>query len=247
MRPVFIGIGNNGMKVVWGIKYEKARKLFLDSTSYIFHRRIFLKKLEEIMWKIEKGTHVWVIFDNKPANIEILMHILDNSPSDLFKLAYVLSPGKELVFGERPSWADHFETVFYDSFWEFLKGREDKPIWQAYLEASASIGQLFTKLYDYLDNQMLVNVDLADFRQIVRGGNIGILRLLSSVDFDWHWGIWERGLINILAEDKTPLEDVTKVLQKFQEVLREKDIIWGVKMNGNIRGMEILALLVRKW
>ncbi|MFA4647684.1 hypothetical protein P8X24_10650 [Pyrococcus kukulkanii] len=247
MKPVFIGIGNNGMKVVWGIKYGNARKLFLDPTSYLFHKQIFLKKLEEIMWRIEKGTHVWVIFDNKPINMEILTHILDNSPSDLFKLAYVLSPGKELVFENKPWWARNFETVFYDSFWEFLREREEKPIWQAYFEASTSIGQMFTKLYEYLNNQMLVNVDLADFMQIVKGCNIGILRLLTSVDFNWHWGIWERGLINILASEETSLEDVTKVLQKFQDILREKDIIWGVKMDRTIRGMEVLALLVRKW
>ncbi|AFK21979.1 hypothetical protein [Pyrococcus sp. ST04] len=247
MRPIFVGIGNYGMKVVWSIKYSKARKLFLNPTLYLFRKELFLKKLEEVFWSIEKEAQIWFIFEPKSVNLEILSHILENSPSDLMKIAYVLIPGRELVLEEKPEWVHYFETVFYDSFWEFLKGREDKPIWQAYLEASASIGEMFTRLYSYLDNQMLVNVDLADFLQIIKGGNVGILRLLKTVDFNWHWGIWERGLINILANSSTSLEDVINILKRFQEILKEKDIIWGVKMDDSIKSTEVLALLVRKW
>ncbi|AEC51785.1 hypothetical protein PNA2_0869 [Pyrococcus sp. NA2] len=247
MRPIFIGIGGQGNKITFGINYGNCKKVYINPTGYIFSRQMFLKKLEELLWNIKKNSTLWLIFELKQVNLEIVMEIIERAPSDLMKFAYVLSPGKELVLEGKPYWAEGFETVFYDSLWEFLKGKEKKPVWQAYGEATLSISRMFTKLYNYLDSQMLVNVDFADFLQITRGGNVGILRLLNSVDFEWHWGIWERGLVNILASNDVSLEKVMGILSKFQEILREKDVIWGVKMDENVRGIEILALLVKRW
>ncbi|WP_204266920.1 hypothetical protein, partial [Citrobacter youngae] len=47
---------------------------------------------------------------------------------------------------------------------------------------------------------------------VTKGGDVGILRLLNNVNFELHWGVWERGLINILANKSVPLESVTKIL-----------------------------------
>ncbi|CAB50616.1 FtsZ/tubulin family protein [Pyrococcus abyssi] len=247
MRPVFIGVGNHGIRIVLSVKCGGCKRVPINPNGYIFTRDLFIKKLEELLWGLEKNSHVWIIFEEKQINTRIVEEILDRAPGDLLKFAYVLSPGKELVFEEKPSWASYFETVFYDSLWEFLKGKEKKPLWQAYNEATLSIGEMFSKLYYYLKTQMLVNVDMADFMQIVRGGNVGILRILRTVDFEWHWGIWERGLINILAGKDISLEKVMGILSRFQEILKDKDVIWGVKTDEGIRGVEVLALLVRRW
>ncbi|AEH24975.1 hypothetical protein PYCH_13030 [Pyrococcus yayanosii CH1] len=232
--------------MVWGIR-GPFRKLSIDTSGYIFNRRILIEKIREVFGTLEKGSHLWLIFEDKEINIEIVEHIIDSTPSDVIRLAYILSPGKELVFEEKPPWALNFETVFYDSLWEYLSGKEKKPLWQAYNEAAISLGDMFTKLYGYLAGNMLVNVDYADFLEMVRGGNVGILRLLQRVDFEWHWGVWERGLINIMAGRGVPLRDVHEILRRFQEILKEKDIIWGVRTDDGFKGLEILALLVRKW
>ncbi|WP_048058253.1 hypothetical protein [Pyrococcus yayanosii] len=245
-NPIFVGIGGAGIRVVWGIR-GPFRKLSIDTSGYIFNRRILIEKIREVFGTLEKGSHLWLIFEDKEINIEIVEHIIDSTPSDVIRLAYILSPGKELVFEEKPPWALNFETVFYDSLWEYLSGKEKKPLWQAYNEAAISLGDMFTKLYGYLAGNMLVNVDYADFLEMVRGGNVGILRLLQRVDFEWHWGVWERGLINIMAGRGVPLRDVHEILRRFQEILKEKDIIWGVRTDDGFKGLEILALLVRKW
>lgn len=194
---------------------------------------------------LDSDSHIWTILENRKVDLEILEILLDILPSKALKIAYLLTPGKELVFEEKPEWSNEFETVFYDSLWDFLD--EKKPLWEAYNKAASTIGGMISRLYYYLDNQMLVNVDYADFLNIIRGGNVGILRSLNSINFDWHWGIWERGLITILAGNDMPLEDVISILKKFQEVLKEKDIIWGIMSDNRAKNIEVLALLVRKW
>ncbi|MBP1912130.1 cell division GTPase FtsZ [Thermococcus stetteri] len=107
---------------------------------------------------------------------------------------------------------------------------------------------MFSRLYYYLESQMLVNIDYADLFNMIRGGNVGILRLLREVDFTWHWGIWERGLIGILVRNDFPLKGAHSILHSFQEILSEKDVIWGVITDENLNGrVEILSLLVKKW
>ncbi|BAA31064.1 hypothetical protein [Pyrococcus horikoshii] len=245
MEPIFVGIGGYGTRIAFSIRYGK--RIYINPTGYLFLKNEFLEKLEDILWGIQQNSTLWLIFENKGINVDIVNEIIERAPNDVVRFAYVISPGKELVLEEKPQWAEDFETVFYDSLWEFLKGKEKKPIWKAYDEAALAIGNMFTKLYEYLNSQMLVNVDFADFIQITKGGNVGILRLLNNVNFEWHWGVWERGLINILANKSVPLESVTKILARFQEILKEKDIIWGVKMDESIENLEILALLVKKW
>lgn len=109
---------------------------------------------------------------------------------------------------------------------------------------------MFSRLHYYLETQMLVNIDYADLFNMIRGGNVGILRTLRKVDFGWHWGgIWDRGGLvgGILVGKDFPLKDAHGILKRFQDILAEKDIIWGgVVMDENLtREVEILALLVK--
>lgn len=181
-------------------------------------------------------------------NIEIAKIIDFYLPSDVMRLAYVLTPYIELVNTEKPTWAGTFETVFYDSLWEVLDEYKEASLKDAFNAAGKRIGEMFSKLYNYLEANMLVNVDYADFFAMIKGGNVGILRLINEIDFNWHWGIWERGLINIRAGRNVPLSNAHKILNHFQEILEEKDIIWGVQIdNESNDDVEVLALLIKRW
>ncbi|AHF80143.1 hypothetical protein [Thermococcus paralvinellae] len=247
---IFVGIGNGGIRIVKNIDIPNAVKVTLDSSYYLFDkkRNSFVKQIKNFFGNLSDDTIVWVIFEDKPINIEIANLINNTLPDKAIRLAYVLSPYKELVYEQKPKWANNFETVFYDSLSEFLDAYTLIPLEDAFNAASKQIGIMFSKLYYYLENQMLVNIDYADLFNMVKGGNIGILRILREVDFEWNWGIWDRGLISIMVGKKVPLKSAHEILGKFQHFLREKDIIWGVRMNEELENeIEILALLIKRW
>ncbi|NJE06374.1 hypothetical protein E3E36_09495 [Thermococcus sp. M36] len=245
---IFVGIGNAGARIVNSIGVDGAVKVTVNPAYYLLPRsKEYEERLRGFFSRIPENTFLWLIFEDKEANIELLRIITDSAPRDTIKLAYVLTPQRELVVGEKPQWASGFETVFYDSLWDFLKG-DDTPLVEAFQRASHNIAEMFSRLYYYLEAQMLVNIDYADLFNIIRGGNVGILRLLRSVDFGWHWGVWDRGLIGILVGKEFPLRDAHGILANFQEILAEKDIIWGVIMDESLtKEVEILALLVKRW
>ncbi|USG98967.1 hypothetical protein K1720_05255 [Thermococcus argininiproducens] len=245
---IFIGIGNNGNRVVQNIGIEEVLKFSINPSYYLLGKSSFKKKIRKTFWDIPDNAVLWIVLENKPINIEILEIILDYLPKNPLKLAYILTPQKELVHEKKPWWAQEFDTVFYDSLWEFLHDYTDVSLETAFQMAAKNIGLMFTRLHYYLENQMLVNVDYADFFNIVRGNNVGILRLLTKVNFEWHWGIWDKGLINILVGENVPLSDAHKILYNFQNFLKEKDIIWGIKMEEGLNSrVEILSLLVKRW
>ncbi len=245
---IFVGIGNNGSKVVQNIDIKRTPKIVINPTYYLLGRSSFRQNLKELFWNIPDDAILWFILENKPVNVEIMQIILEYVPRKPLKLAYLLTPQRELINEEKPQWAENFDTVFYDSLWEFLDEYTSSSLESAFQMAAKNIGLMFTRLYYYLENQMLVNVDYADFFSMVKGNNVGILRLLRKVDFDWHWGIWDRGLVNILVGEKVPLNYAHKILSMFQSLLKEKDIIWGVKMEEGLKDqVEILSLLVKGW
>jgi len=245
---IFVGIGNNGGKVIQNISMEGVSKIVINPTYYLLRKSSFRQNLKNLFWNVPEDAILWFILENKPINVEIVEVILEYLPQKPLKLAYLLTPQKELVHEEKPLWAENFDTVFYDSLWEFLDEYASSSLESAFQMATKNIGLMFTRLHYYLENQMLVNVDYADFFNMIKGSNIGILRLLRKVDFDWHWGIWDRGLVNILVGEKVPLSYAHKILNTFQKLLKEKDIIWGIKMEEGLgEGVEILSLLVKRW
>lgn len=247
---IFVGIGNSGIRIVKNIEVPNAVKVFLDSSYYLFDKKkfSFVNQIKNFFSSLSEDTIVWIIFEDKPINIDIVNLINDSLPEKVVRLAYVLSPYKELVLEEKPEWACNFETVFYDSLSEFLSAYTSVPLEDAFNAASKQIGVMFSKLYYYLENQMLVNIDYADLFNMIKGGNIGILRILRKVNFEWNWGIWDRGLISIMVGKKVSLRNAHEILEKFQNLLREKDIIWGVRMNEELDNeIEILALLIKRW
>jgi hypothetical protein len=241
---IFVGIGSNGSRVVNGIKTDSVVKVSVNPAQYILRPVRYRERLANFFSNVPKDSFVWVVFEDSPVNLEIMRLILDNLPEGTIRLAYVLTPRVELL-NRKPAWAEGFETVFYDSLWEFL--RDDVPVGRAFNEASGRIAEMFSKLYHYLESEMLVNIDYADLFSMIRGGNVGIMRLLREVDFNWHWGVWERGLVSILVGENFPLKGAHAILSRFQEILSEKDIIWGVVTDKNIKGAEVLALLVKRW
>ncbi|ASJ12064.1 hypothetical protein [Thermococcus thioreducens] len=245
---LFVGIGNTGARIVNSITADGAVKVTVNPAYYLLPRSSeYEERLRGFFSRIPENTFLWLVFDDKDINHELREIIVDSTPKDTIKLAYVLTPRKELVVGKRPSWADDFETVFYDSLWDFFAD-ENVSLSTAFQEASKNIAAMFSRLYYYLETQMLVNIDYADLFNMIRGGNVGILRLLREVDFGWHWGIWDRGLIGILVGKEFPLRDAHGILASFQEILADKDVIWGVVMDENLtREVEILALLVKRW
>ncbi|WP_324735960.1 hypothetical protein VFC49_01940 [Thermococcus sp. SY098] len=247
---IFVGIGNSGIRIVRNIDIPNAVKVPLDSSYYLFDkkRHSFVKQIKSFFGSLSDDTIIWIIFEDKPINVEIVRLINDALTKNVIRLAYVLSPYKELVHEEKPEWAHSFETVFYDSLSEFLSAYTAIPLEDAFNAASKQIGLMFSKLYYYLENQMLVNIDYADLFNMIKGGNVGILRILRDVNFEWNWGIWDRGLISIMVGKNVPLKNAHEILEKFQHLLREKDIIWGVRMNKELDNeIEILALLIKRW
>ncbi|BAD84665.1 hypothetical protein, conserved, containing leucine zipper motif [Thermococcus kodakarensis KOD1] len=241
---IFAGIGSNGSRIVNGIETDSVVKVSLNPARYILRPKEYRERIVNFFSNVPENSFVWLVFDDTKTNREIMEIILEALPSDSIRLAYVLTPKVELI-NQKPEWADKFETVFYDSLWDFLK--EDVPLGKAFEEASKNISDMFSKLYRYLESEMLVNIDYADLFSMIRGGNVGIMRLLREVDFSWHWGIWERGLVGILVGEDFPLSGAHRILSKFQEILSEKDIIWGVITDKNVKGSEVLALLVKRW
>lgn len=245
---IFIGIGNNGSLIVRNIGIESSKRVIIDTSDYLLNKRVFVDEIEGFFKNVERNSIVWMIFERKPTNIEIAKLIDFYLPGDVMRLAYVLTPYIELVNTKKPKWAENFETVFYDSLWEVLSEYKEVSLKDAFNRAGMSIGEMFTKLYEYLENNMLVNVDYADFFAMIKGGNVGIIRLIRDIDFTWHWGIWDRGLINIMAGRRVPLSHAHRILNHFQDILGEKDIIWGVQIKEDAREeVEVLALLIKRW
>ncbi|HIP74626.1 MAG TPA: hypothetical protein EYH24_01320 [Thermococcus paralvinellae] len=249
---IFVGIGNSGIRVIKNMNMDipNAIGVTLDSSYYLLGRRrpSFVKQIRDFFGNLNDDTIIWVIFEDKPINIKIVNLINDSLPRKVIRLAYVLSPYRELVYEGKPEWASNFETVFYDSLSEFLNDYTSVPLEDAFNKASEQIGIMFSKLYHYLENQMLVNVDYADLFNMVKGGNVGILRILREVDFEWNWGMWDRGLINIMVGKNVPLKSAHEILKRFQHLLKEKDIIWGIRTNEELENeIEILALLIKRW
>ncbi len=245
---IFVGIGNGGARIINNIGIDGTVRITINPAYYLSSQKAdeYMERIESFFSSIPQNTMLWLIFEDKPVNIEIVELIAEHSPSDVIKLAYVLTPEKELVNAEKPTWAGYFETVFYDSLWEFM--RKETFIGSAFEDASLQIGRMFSKLYYYLENEMLVNIDYADLFNIIRGGNVGILRMLRDVDFSWHWGIWDRGLISIMVGKNVPLKNAHRILANFQEILSEKDIIWGIRVVDSLdEEIETLALLTKRW
>ncbi|WP_367271008.1 hypothetical protein [Thermococcus sp.] len=240
---VFVGIGGTGGRVVDGVTSDAIR-VRINPGLYLLRSEEYGERMRELFSNLPANSIVWVVFEDKPVNEEIAELIVKSVPEGSTPLAYVFTPKRELVAEEKPAWAEGFETVFYDSLWDFLE--LDVPIQRAYGLAAESISRAFRYLHDSLEGEMLVNVDYADFFATVRGGNVGILRLLRSIDFEWNWGIWDRGIVITLISGGTTLKEAHSVLGRFQELLREKDVIWGVA-EGAVEGMEVLALLVKGW
>ncbi|AFL94575.1 hypothetical protein CL1_0364 [Thermococcus cleftensis] len=245
---VFVGIGGTGARIVNSITADGIVKVTVNPAYYLLpNSNSYEDRLRNFFSRLPRDTFLWLVFEDKDINHELREIITESAPGDTIKLAYVLTPRKELVEEKKPSWAREFETVFYDSLWDFFSD-ENVSLVKAFERASANIAEMFSRLYYYLETQMLVNIDYADLFNMIRGGNVGILRLLREVDFTWHWGIWERGLIGILVGSDFPLRGAHSILRNFQEVLSEKDIIWGVITDESLNGrVEILALLVKKW
>ncbi|WP_010477267.1 hypothetical protein [Thermococcus zilligii] len=242
---VFVGIGKAGGSVVDGIESDVV-KVRINPGYYILRTGTYSEKIASFFSRLPENSLVWIVFEDKPVNVEIVKLISENLPEGTMGLAYVFTPSRELFEESKPSWAKNFETVFYDSLWEFLK--RDVPLLEAYEEASVVISRALTLLHKSLEGQMVINVDYADFFSTVRGGNVGILRLLGRVDFDWHWGVWDRGIVITIVDEGVALRDAHAVLQRFHDLLKEKDIIWGLisrKTAGT--GIETLTLLVREW
>ncbi|WP_297064508.1 hypothetical protein [Thermococcus sp.] len=244
---IFVGIGNTGSRIVNGITADGVIKVTVNPAYYLLpSSERYAERLRSFFESVPKDSFLWLVFDDKPLNHELREVIEAALPGDVIKLAYVLTPNRELVTNGKPEWAGGFETVFYDSLWDFFKG--EYSISEAFESASRGIGRMFSKLYYYLETQMLVNIDYADLFNMIRGGNVGILRLLRGVDFDWHWGLWDRGLVALLVGEEAPLKDAHSILGRFQEILSEKDVIWGVITDRELgKDSEILALLVKRW
>lgn len=241
---IFVGIGSTGARIIEGISADGVVKVTLNPAHYILRPAEYEGRIRKFFSHLPRDTFVWLVFEDKPTNHELREILTESVPEDSIRIAYILTPKRELV-DERPDWASDFETVFYDSLWDFLG--EEIPLGIAFDRASVNIAMMFSRLCYYLENQMLVNIDYADLFNMIRGGNVGILRLLNEVNFDWHWGIWERGLIGILVGKDFPLKGAYEILSRFQELLSEKDIIWGLITDENVSGVEILALLIRGW
>ncbi len=244
---IFVGIGNAGARIVEGIRAEGIIKVTVNPAYYLLpSSEKYIQRLNSFFESIPENSFIWLIFEDKPLNHNLREIIETSLPGDTIRLAYVLTPKRELVTNGKPEWANNFETVFYDSLWDFI--RDDAPVSQAFGSATEGIGRMFSRLYHYLETQMLVNIDYADLFNMIKGGNVGILRLLRGVDFNWHWGLWERGLIALLVGEEAPLKDTHRILERFQKILSEKDIIWGVVTDGDLqKESEILALLVKRW
>ncbi|ASJ01855.1 hypothetical protein A3L09_00555 [Thermococcus profundus] len=242
---VFAGIGGAGSNVVDGITSDVV-KVRINPGLYLLRTEAYTTKMRSFFSSLPENSILWIVTEDKPVNAEILRLIAESSPEGTTRLAYVFTPYRELVKEKKPEWASLFDTVFYDSLWEFLD--EKKPLSEAYREASGVIARALTSLHFNLEGQMLINIDYADFFAVVKGGNVGILRLLRKVNFDWHWGIWDRGIVMTLVREDVELKAAHSVLKKFHDLLREKDIIWGMTTEkGTPNRMEILALLVKRW
>lgn len=242
---VFVGIGKAGGIVVDGITSDVV-KVRINPAYYILRTEKYSQKITSFFSRLPENSIVWAVFEDKPVNIEIVDLISRNLPEGTLSLAYVFTPSRELFEEKKPEWAENFETVFYDSLWEFMK--MDIPLGKAYEEAAQLIARAITFLHRSLEGQMIINVDYADFFTVVRGGNVGILRLLSRVDFEWHWGVWDRGIVITLVKKDVILREAHSVLERFHKLLREKDIIWGMASGDDGRNrLEVLTLLVKKW
>ncbi len=243
---VFVGIGRKGARIVEGISADGV-KVTVNPAYYILRPEMYSEKLRSFFGSLPENTMLWMFFDDNPINGEIRDLITKSvrSIDGLTLLAYILTPHRELVNEKKPSWARRFDTVFYDSLEEFMV--YDVPIREAYDRAAGEIAEALSDLYRYLEDQMLINVDYADFFTIIRGGNVGILRKLSGVEARWKWGVWERGLIMAIVGERFKLAEAHNILSNFQRLLSKKDIIWGISINEGKLEVEILALLVKRW
>jgi len=243
---VFVGIGREGARIVNGITADGV-KVTVNPAYYILRPERYSRKLVRFFSSLPENSMLWIFHEDNAVNSEIRDLIANTARglNNVTLLAYVLTPHRELINEEKPSWAKKFDTVFYDSLEEFL--RPDVPLHEAYEEAAGEIARALSNLYRYLESQMLVNVDYADFFTVIKGGNVGILRRFSSIDIDWKWGIWERGLVIAVVNEEFKLSEAHKILSDFQELLSKKDIIWGISMNPDNRDVEVLALLVKGW
>jgi hypothetical protein len=183
---VFVGVGKAGGIVVDGIASDVV-KVRINPGYYILRTEKYSEKIASFFSRLPENSIVWAVFEDKPVNIEIVDLISKNLPEGTLSLAYVFTPSRELFEEKKPGWAENFETVFYDSLWEFMK--TNIPLERAYEGAAKLISKAITFLHRSLEGQMIINVDYADFFTVVRGGNVGILRLLSRVDFEWDWGV----------------------------------------------------------
>ncbi len=187
-----------GARIVNGITADGVVKVTVNPPAYYLlpNSDRYEERLRRFFSRLPpENTFLWLIFEDKEVNHELREIIIDSAPpGDTIKLAYVLTPRKGTRrWEEAPPWAKDFETVFYDSLWDFLTD-EKASLSAAFEEASRSIADMFSRLHYYLETQMLVNIDYADLFNMIRGGNVGILRTLRKVDFGWHWGgIWDRG------------------------------------------------------
>ncbi len=243
---VFVGIGREGARIVNGIAADGV-KVTVNPAYYILRPEVYSRKLVEFFNSIPDNSMVWLFHEDNSVSAEIRQLIVSTvrEKKGLTLLDYILTPHRELVNEEKPLWATDFDTVFYDSLEDFL--RLDVPVNEAYEMAAGEISGALSELYKYLESQMLVNVDYADFFSVIRGGNVGILRKFRGNEIEWKWGIWERGLVIAVVNESFKLSDAHGILSKFQELLSKKDIIWGISMSQEVRGTEIIALLVKGW
>ena len=147
---------------------------------------------------------------------------LDLSSIDEEKDIAIVLLSKKESFSDLEEIRDKFEP-----FSSVLFGYEDeKPI---------------QKLVYSIDNEGLVNIDLADLRNLVSGG-FGIIRYR---DFDRlnHIEDWDRGLLDIFVGQELSIVELEEIIEDF---LYLEEFVWGLKID-SVDKPKALSVMIKDW
>lgn len=97
------------------------------------------------------------------------------------------------------------------------------------------------KLVNSIDTDGLVNVDLADLRNLVKNG-YGIIRYKNCEKLK-DIGRWDRGLIDIKVNKRLSIKKLEEIIGDF---LHLREFVWGLKVN-SVHNPKALSIMINDW
>ncbi|MBP1912131.1 hypothetical protein J2747_001424 [Thermococcus stetteri] len=100
---LFVGIGGTGARIVNSITADGIVKVTVNPAYYLLpNSERYEERLRNFFSRLPKDTFLWLVFEDKDVNHELGEIIIESAPRDTIRLAYVLTPRKELVDEKKP-------------------------------------------------------------------------------------------------------------------------------------------------